>query len=364
MQNSAFNRRRLGTQSAVSSSRARGSSAPSKNKSVTLESISHLSQVLLAVVAIFGYFYTVRPIYQKDRLEEKVAEYEGVIVEQKNQVLSARSELAALDEERRSAATELSALNAKLGEAEKQVATVQRQKNKIEDQIQYMDYALHLPDGSPATTPEKVELALDIRLKDALINKLSMCTLRVHGPFNGHVYREEIDASFPFTSEELAAWTKTASKLPINSASTCIRQHGQEFVDKVKGDSRSAKLAEELLAKVQSRLDSAGVTPWVPSKIPGELIAEFREQRATVEQTRINDLARVEREDGDWQSTWGEANRAIREHNYKQGKRNAEMNANASFISLEYDYKKRANDFRDAFAKERSRLVKDSLKSL
>lgn len=35
---------------------------------------SHVSQVLLVLLAFFGYFYTVRPIYQKELLAEKISE--------------------------------------------------------------------------------------------------------------------------------------------------------------------------------------------------------------------------------------------------------------------------------------------------
>ena len=39
----------------------------------TLQNITHISQIVLAIVAIFGYFYTVRPIYQKELLSEQIA---------------------------------------------------------------------------------------------------------------------------------------------------------------------------------------------------------------------------------------------------------------------------------------------------
>lgn len=41
-----------------------------------LQNLANISQVLLVCLAFFGYFYTVRPIYQKDLLEEKVAKKE------------------------------------------------------------------------------------------------------------------------------------------------------------------------------------------------------------------------------------------------------------------------------------------------
>jgi hypothetical protein len=52
------------------------SSQSTSRTDLLLSRASHVSQVVLVVVAIFGYFYTVRPIYQKDRLEEKNAKLE------------------------------------------------------------------------------------------------------------------------------------------------------------------------------------------------------------------------------------------------------------------------------------------------
>lgn len=43
---------------------------------IYLNRLSHLSQVFLVAFAIFGYFYTVRPIYQKELLSEDIAKKE------------------------------------------------------------------------------------------------------------------------------------------------------------------------------------------------------------------------------------------------------------------------------------------------
>ena len=48
--------------------------------------IANISQVVLVCVAVFGYFYTVIPVYQKELLAETVAEQQREIsvIEQKN----------------------------------------------------------------------------------------------------------------------------------------------------------------------------------------------------------------------------------------------------------------------------------------
>src|ERR1700682_3801597 len=65
-----------------------------------LETLNQIAQIALAVVAIFAYFYTVRPVYQKERLAEQVAEYEGIIKTQKPKIAEAEAHLAALQKER------------------------------------------------------------------------------------------------------------------------------------------------------------------------------------------------------------------------------------------------------------------------
>jgi len=41
---------------------------------IWLKRLSHVSQVLLVFLAIFGYFYTVKPVYEKALLDEQIAE--------------------------------------------------------------------------------------------------------------------------------------------------------------------------------------------------------------------------------------------------------------------------------------------------
>lgn len=71
-----------------------------REKADWLSFVEKLSQIVLVVVAVFGYFYTVKPIYQKDRLEEQVAEYEGILKEQRPKVAALETQLKTLAAER------------------------------------------------------------------------------------------------------------------------------------------------------------------------------------------------------------------------------------------------------------------------
>ncbi|MBZ6385989.1 hypothetical protein [Pantoea piersonii] len=53
---------------------------------IFLGRISHISQVFLVAFAIFGYFYTVRPIYQKELLSEDIAKKEVELNGLKNEL--------------------------------------------------------------------------------------------------------------------------------------------------------------------------------------------------------------------------------------------------------------------------------------
>ena len=47
-----------------------------KNFDVWLGRMSHIAQIILVGVAVFGYFYTIRPIYQNQLLSEDIAKKE------------------------------------------------------------------------------------------------------------------------------------------------------------------------------------------------------------------------------------------------------------------------------------------------
>ena len=52
-------------------------SAPKKSPlDIWLNRLSHLSQIGLLIIAVFGYFYTVVPLYQKSLLDEQIAQKE------------------------------------------------------------------------------------------------------------------------------------------------------------------------------------------------------------------------------------------------------------------------------------------------
>lgn len=93
--------------------------ASPKKLDVWLDRMSNLSQPLLLALAVFGYFYTVIPVYQKELLSEQIAAKE---VELGKLQLQIETTLPAMDRLRRDAANleaQLASLSAQKGQAER-----------------------------------------------------------------------------------------------------------------------------------------------------------------------------------------------------------------------------------------------------
>lgn len=54
---------------------------------------SHIAQIVLVCVAVFGYFFTVRPVYQKELLAEDVALKQMELQSLREQIKAARKEI-------------------------------------------------------------------------------------------------------------------------------------------------------------------------------------------------------------------------------------------------------------------------------
>ncbi len=72
---------------------------PKKKKiDIYLSRLSHLSQVLLLILAIFGYFYTILPLYQKELLTEELAKIKIDLANKRNEIIKANQTLASIKE--------------------------------------------------------------------------------------------------------------------------------------------------------------------------------------------------------------------------------------------------------------------------
>jgi hypothetical protein len=285
-----------------------------------LNIIGHLAQIALAIVAIFGYFYTVRPVYQKDRLAEQVAEYEAIIKEQKPKALAFEKQLISLSEERNH-------LNAELASIEKRLSVARTEKKKIENQIQFMAFRYHLPDGKPATTHEQVQAAQDFELATSFVSGMNSLDCRassggetVFQPLQYLLDLGKDDGvkkteAFPFTRQELKVWAEQGARFPLTNALSCATRYADSLIAKYSNDPRSSQLIANFKEKALWEIKAAGSKPWTSPFEPAEIIKELVSKKA-------------------------------------------DLQTEMSQISLEFDYIEKADAFRESIHEEITRLLK------
>lgn len=327
---------------------------PGTNRSkLSIETVSHVAQIALAVVAIFGYFYTVLPVYQKERLAEQVAEYEGIINKQAPKIAEAEGRLAELEQERLR-------LTQNLRNIEGQLSVARDQKSKIESQIQYMTFRYRLPDGTPATTQQQVRTAQSLELRQSFLSALFVsCALGVGGDvFHPISYLKEDEKNkfWPFTEKELSIWKEYGSKYPLKRATECIESVAASFSQRYGNDSPATDI-EELRKEAVQYANSAGSKQWAPPFEPADLLKELDAKRSAIESDMNAELKKVEEQYGDWESVFGESRRAIFKHNYEVGKQNAKAQALSSRLSLAHSTQGKANAFRKGINQEVKRLI-------
>jgi hypothetical protein len=332
-----------------------------------LETIGQISQISLAVVAIFGYFYTVRPIYQKERLAEQVAEYDGIIKKQTPKIAEIEQRLTALQHEREQLTVELQSergrLTGELTNIERQLSVARDEKSKIESQIQFMTFRYRLPDGSPAVTPEQVKTAQNLELKRSFRSSLDICSWGLQGIFSPYSYpnSDAKDKFWPFTEQEVSTWKEYGSKYPLKRATECIDSVAVLFSQRY-GSNFSADI-EGLRKDAVQYANRLGTEPWTPPVQPEDILQELATKRSAIETELAAELEKVQEEYGDWKSKFGGSRREIFKHNYYTGKQNAEMQASSKRVSLDYKMQTRANGLRRSVQDEVKRLLASASKS-
>ncbi len=335
------------------------SSSTGQGAGLKIEIVSHVAQIALAIVAIFGYFYTVLPVYQKERLAEQVAEYEGIIKKQAPKIVESEKRLAQLEQDR-------SRLTQDLKSIERQLSLARDEKNKIESQIQYMTFRYRLPDGTPATTPQQVKTAQTFELRKSFLSSLSMsCTLGIGGdvfPSYSSIKEDDKNKYWPFTDKEMATWKEFGSKYPLKRAVDCIDSLANDFLQRYGKDGHAADI-DSLRKEAILYANAAGAKAWVPPLEPADLLQELVTKRSAIASDMNAELKKVEEQHGDWESAFGESRRAILKHNHEVGKQNAKTQARSSQFSLSYSTQEKANAFRKSIHQEVKRLIISEAKS-
>jgi len=331
--------------------------------------LGELAQIILVVVAVFGYFYTVRPIYQKDRLEEQVAEFEGLIKEQKPKLESLVVESNKLRSEKDQLNAEKDRLRSEISNVQKEMLLAKAEKKKIEDQTQYMGYMYHLPDGRPATTSAQVLQAQKSKVRENFANgTLWQCELlRTDTVFPSQYFAKESEEGsefYPFTDREIALWRKEGTAIPTNRAAKCLETLAVKFEKENASNPQFAGTVREVVSKLRVNLEAVRSQKWTPPGKPEDLISKVKSAIQSARVEKDAEIKKVEAEYGDWENVWGDAKRAIYKNNYEVGLSNAKAIEWNKISTAKWESQVEANKFRKSMDEEVRRLTKKATADL
>lgn len=331
--------------------------------------LGELAQIILVVVAVFGYFYTVRPVYQKDRLEEQVAEFEGLIKEQKPKLENLVVESNRLRSEKDQLNAEKERLRSEISNVQKEMLLAKAEKKRIEDQTQYMAYMYHLPDGRPATTSVQVLEAQKSKVRENFARgTLWQCEfLRADDVFPSQYFAKESEEGsefYPFTKREIELWRKEGAAIPVNRAVKCLETLAVKFEKENTSNPQFAGTVKEVVSKLRVNLEAIRAEKWTPPSKPEDLISKVKSAIQSARVEKDAEIKKVETEYGDWESVWGDSKRAIYKNNYEVGLSNAKVTEWNKINTAKWESQGEANKFRKSMDEEVGRLTKKATTGL
>ncbi len=358
---------------------------------LSLERASHLAQIGLAIVAIFGYFYTVVPVFQKERLAEQVADYEGQIKQLSPKISEAEAHLAQLQRERDEAVRhaslekdrltqeslrqraeaqrEQTRLIGELRNTERQLIAARDEKARIEQQTQFMVFRYRNLDGTPAVTQEQVRTAQLNDLRRDFRSALRSCWSGYGSydrPFGryGAYKLDSKDASYPFSAQERSIWKEFGTKYPAKVADDCT--------DTVAADYKKRYTQANVVAEIDSLRKetlvyisrAAAERPWSAPIQVEDLIAEMASARVASEARRRELLKKNEEDYGGWESALLPDRRTLLKWNYEVGKANAGTIARNEQQTVETAVHDKAKKLRTAIQEEVDRITGQEQKAI
>ncbi|MEX0422195.1 hypothetical protein KDV38_00370 [Providencia rettgeri] len=102
----------------------------------SLSRLSHVSQILLVGFAIFGYFYTVRPIYQKEVLTENIAQKEVQLSKLNQEKEAVYSQIGSYEEKEKKLLTNIDSLQRQKENTEGELLTIEKELDIIRKELQ------------------------------------------------------------------------------------------------------------------------------------------------------------------------------------------------------------------------------------
>lgn len=324
MKQNAFLRRRAEVRKSTSRNTEPAKSHHSSLDREWLRSLSHAAQISLAVTAIIGYVFTVRPIYQKERLAEEVARLEQTSIDKEKEIEASRSQLASLSEEIENMEDQRSLIEAQLkdtiaenqflaeerisladnvSQLTRQTERLKQEQADLEQRAQYLAYRLINADGTSADTPDEIVEALKRMYLTTVPLDATFSALRDYNNFTERDSRDyltdldqrEIEFGFPFEDDDLEEWNSHDIQLPreiakrsllASAAHLRLLEQYPEFLNRDQVD----RWQSEALSKIQ-----AMEVFWTLDSTPTTLARQFSKARAAIIRAYEDDFAELER---------------------------------------------------------------------
>jgi len=100
-----------------------------------LSRASHVAQIVLVAVAVFGYFYTVVPVYQKELLSEEISQKEIELIKLKEEAQNFPQVIKELEDKTQGLEKSLTDLEQAKAEAENSLAVILDEKAAIQSSL-------------------------------------------------------------------------------------------------------------------------------------------------------------------------------------------------------------------------------------
>jgi len=130
----------------------------SVNWEKTLKIVTYISQIILVVVAIYGYFYTVRPIFQKEILSEQVAKKTIELNKLKKQSNNLKAENEKLIVDNSEILENLVELIQQKNKLDNNVRILSKEKIRIENGLKDLESRFQLLNSYNKKLEEKIDL--------------------------------------------------------------------------------------------------------------------------------------------------------------------------------------------------------------
>jgi hypothetical protein len=202
---------------------------------------SSLSQPLLLCLAVFGYFYTVLPVYQKELLSEQIAAKEIELTRLQRAIDATGPTIQRLEGERTALGTQLRSLQALKTAAERNVAELNARQSTLEAKNKELDAS-------------RTKLTEEVATVEAAAKAFSMRTY--HDSFaNSVLVRHSLGAPNPYEIVESPTYEAIAGFLltPYAAISSTLALGDSKFIESAASVPRQVK--DEYHARVRAALE-------------------------------------------------------------------------------------------------------------